>query len=142
MARRRNNRTGTLAATEASDVAAVSGSASRPGPLKFPPNPNVGDTYKHWVWDGEKWAARWGPAPAAEAAKQLPPTRPKDIGPRPWLCAREVYALTREGGKDSKWINLDALLNTIRKRIGTDNVSKRTLNKALAYLRKNHFIDR
>jgi hypothetical protein len=146
MARRLNNRTGTLAATEASDVAAISGSASAPPPrnvLKFPSNPNVGDTYKHWVWDGEKWNSWAGgdgrPAAAAESAKQLPTTRPKGIGHKCWRVVCEIYALTREGGQ---WIDLSSLLNTVRERTNDKGLSKRTLNTALSYLRKGGFIDR
>lgn len=108
-------------------------------PLKFPSNPNIGDTYKHWVWDGEKWAARGGPAAAAEAAKQLPTSRPKGIGPKCWRAARELFALTQEG---RRWIDGTSLLETVRERTGDKGLSKRTLNTALSYLRKGGFIDR
>jgi hypothetical protein len=80
--------------------------------------------------------------PDEQPTKQLPTKRPRGIGPRVWLVAREVDALMREGGKGSKWIDLDALLDTIRNRIGDNRLSKRTLNTALAYLRNNGFIDR
>jgi len=77
-----------------------------------------------------------------QLSKQLPTKRPRGIGPRVWLVAREVDALMREGGKGSKWIDLDALLDTIRSRIGDNGLSKRTLSTALAYLRNNGLIDR
>lgn len=41
--------------------------------------------------------------PDEQPPKQLPTKRPKGIGPRAWLVAREVDALMREGGKNSKW---------------------------------------
>jgi hypothetical protein len=44
----------------------------------------------------------------ATASKQLPATRPRGLGPKVWLAAREVHALTREAGVDSKWSDLDA----------------------------------
>jgi len=206
MARRRYNRTGTLAATEASDVAAappvgpgaiapgaapadatgpgagpppgaapasqvagppgvalgmpraglappgapavptvpISGSASPPrARVKFPPNPNVGDTFKHLVWDGEKWTNRAGgdgrSADAAEQANQLPKTRPEGIGRRCWRAVCEIYALTRKGGQ---WIDVSSLLDTVREGTGDKSLSLRTLKTALSYLRKGGFIDR
>jgi hypothetical protein len=81
------------------------------------------------------------PVPAAQPAA-LPATRPKGLGPRAWIAAREVHTLTRERGEDSKWIDLDALLNTVHKRIGDKRLSKRTLNTALTWLRENRLLDR
>jgi hypothetical protein len=74
--------------------------------------------------------------------KQLPTKRPAGIGPRVWPVAHEVLALTQEGGKDAKWIHLNALLDTIRKRIGSNELSKRTLVSALKLLREYDLIDR
>jgi hypothetical protein len=74
--------------------------------------------------------------------KQLPTKRPEGIGSRVWLVAHEVLALTREGGKGSKWIDLNELLDTIRRRIGSNGLSKRTLVSALALLREHDLIDR
>ena len=51
----------------------------------------------------------------------------------------------REGGKGSKWIDLDDLLKSIRERIGAKDktvLSRRTLDTALAFLRKRGLIDR
>ena len=84
-------------------------------------------------------------SPTEQPSNQLPTKRPKGVGPRAWLVAREVDALMREGGKGSKWIDLDDLLKTIRERIGakdTTVLSLRTLVTALAYLRINGLIDR
>jgi hypothetical protein len=83
--------------------------------------------------------------PHQPPSNQLPTKRPKGVGPRAWLVAREVDALMREGGKDSKWVDLDDLLNTIRERIGAKDknvLSERTLDTALAYLRNRDLIDR
>jgi hypothetical protein len=83
--------------------------------------------------------------PHQPPSNQLPTKRPKGVGPRAWLVAREVDALMREGGKGSKWIDLDYLLKTIRERIGAKDstvLSLRTLVTALAYLRINGLIDR
>ena len=56
-------------------------------------------------------ASRAASPPHQPPSNQLPTKRPKGVGPRAWLVAREVDALMREGGKDSKWIDLDDLLN-------------------------------
>jgi hypothetical protein len=83
--------------------------------------------------------------PHEPPSKQLPTKRPKGVGPRAWLVAREVDALMREGGKGSKWVDLGDLLNTIRERIGAKDKSvpsERTLDTALAYLRDLGLIDR
>jgi hypothetical protein len=83
--------------------------------------------------------------PHQPPSNQLPTKRPKGVGPRAWLVAREVDALMREGGKGSKWVDLDDLLNTIRERIGAKDknvLSERTLDTALAYLRNRDLIDR
>jgi hypothetical protein len=89
----------------------------------------------------------WPIAGDAEKPRQvaLPTKRPKGVGPRAWLVAREADALMREGGEGSKWIDLDDLLKTIRERIGAKDKrvpSARTLDTALAFLRKLGLIDR
>jgi hypothetical protein len=90
-------------------------------------------------------ASRASIAAASAAVEPTADKRPKGVGPRAWLVAREVDALMREGGKDSKWVDLDDLLNTIRERIGAKDknvLSERTLDTALAYLRNRDLIDR
>jgi hypothetical protein len=80
-----------------------------------------------------------------QRSKRLPTARPKGLGPRAWLVAREVNALIREGGKGSNWIDLNDLLQTIRERIGAKDKSvpsRRTLDTALAFLRERDLIDR
>jgi hypothetical protein len=80
-----------------------------------------------------------------QRSKRLPTARPKGLGPRAWLVAREVDALIREGGKGSNWIDLNDLLQTIRERIGAKDKSvpsRRTLDTALAFLRERGLIDR
>jgi hypothetical protein len=79
------------------------------------------------------------PTAAEKPQAALPTTRPKGLGPKAWLAAREIYALRREGGK---WINLDELLSQIRTRLGGNEwASKGTVKTALAYLRRQSFID-
>jgi hypothetical protein len=89
----------------------------------------------------------WPTGSNAEKPQQaaLPTTRPEGLGPRAWLVAREVDALMREGGKGSKWLDIDDLLKTIRERIGAKDKrvpSRRTLETALAFLRERGLIDR
>jgi hypothetical protein len=78
--------------------------------------------------------------PTAVTAKALPETRPKGIGPKVWLAAKEVFALQREG--DPLGVDLETLLRKVCKRIGDNRVSLRTLKNALHYLRRNKLIDR
>jgi hypothetical protein len=99
------------------------------------------DVYRVWPMRPAEPAS----PPDEQRPKRLPTARPKGLGPRAWLVAREVDALMREGGSGSKWIDLDDLLKTIRERIGaTDKtvLSSRTLDTALAFLRKHGLIDR
>ena len=79
---------------------------------------------------------------SARASKRLPATPPSGLGPKVWLAAQEVHALTREAGEDSKWSDLEFLLNMVRRRIRDQRLSKWTLNDALAYLRDNRLINR
>ena len=67
--------------------------------------------YRIWPTCDEKQILE--AVPDHRPSKQLPTKRPKGIGPRVWLVAHEVLARAREGGTDSKWIDLDALLVTI-----------------------------
>jgi hypothetical protein len=81
------------------------------------------------------------PTADAERPQQaaLPTTRPKGRGPKAWLAANTVWELWREG---DRWANREQLLRKVRDRIGDDGLSPRTLDKALAYLRRRGLIDR
>jgi hypothetical protein len=78
--------------------------------------------------------------PVGKPKAALPTTRPKELGPKAWLAAQEVYKFRREGGK---WINIEKdLLPQIRNRLGGDQwLSNSTLKTALAYLKKNGLLD-
>jgi hypothetical protein len=69
----------------------------------------------------------------------LPATRPKGIGHKVWLAANKVWELWCEG---YQWPDREQLLRKVRKRIGDERLSLRTLDEALAYLRKKRLIDR
>jgi hypothetical protein len=88
------------------------------------------DVYRIWPVAGEAKKPR-------EAA--LPTTRPKGIGPKVWLAANKVWELWGEG---YRWSDREGLLRKVRDRIGNDGLSARTLDEALAYLRRNRLIDR
>jgi hypothetical protein len=80
---------------------------------------------------------------AGEAKKRreaaLPTTRPKDVGRKVWLAADKVWELWGEG---YRWPDREQLLRKVRIRIGDDGLSLRTLDKALAYLKRKRLIDR
>jgi hypothetical protein len=69
----------------------------------------------------------------------LPTKRPHELGRKAWLAASKVWELWREG---YRWPDREQLLRKVRDRIGTDGLSMRTLDKALAYLRQERPIDR
>jgi hypothetical protein len=81
--------------------------------------------------------------PAADAEKPqlaaLPTTRPKGIGAKVWLAANKVWELW---GAGYRWTHREILLRKIRDRINDDRLSQRTLDEALAYLRRKGLIDR
>jgi hypothetical protein len=88
------------------------------------------DVYRIWPIGGNAEKPQ-------EAA--LPTTQPKGLGPKPWLAANTVWELWCEG---YRWVHREQLLRKVRDRIGDDGLSPRTLDKALAYLRRKRLIDR
>jgi hypothetical protein len=88
------------------------------------------DVYRIWpIADGAK-----KPRKAA-----LPTTRPKGIGPKVWLAINGVRELWCEG---YRWTVGEHLRRKLRDRIGDNGLSPRTVDKALAYLRRKRLIDR
>jgi hypothetical protein len=81
------------------------------------------------------------PTGDAEKSRQaaLPATRPRGIGPKAWLATNTVWELWREG---NRWANRKLLLRKVRDRTGDNGLSQRTLDEALAYLRRKRLIDR
>jgi hypothetical protein len=82
--------------------------------------------------------------PTGDEAKKprkaaLPTTRPKGIGPKVWLATNKVWEIRSEGYRSP---DRERLLRKVRDRIGDDGLSARTLDEALAYLRKKRLIDR
>jgi hypothetical protein len=88
------------------------------------------DVHRVWPIAGEAKKPR-------EAA--LPRTRPKGIGPKAWLTANKVWELWRDG---YRWPDREALLRKVRVATDDKGLSPRTLDEALAYLRKKRLIDR
>jgi hypothetical protein len=56
-----------------------------------------------------------------------------------WLAANTVWELWGEG---YRWPGREGLLRKVRDRIGTDELSMRVVDDALAYLRQKRLIDR
>jgi hypothetical protein len=81
--------------------------------------------------------------PAADAERPrhaaLPTTRPEGLGRKSWLAAKTVWELWCEG---YRWTQREILLRKVRDRINDDRLSLRTLDEALAYLRRKSLIDR
>jgi hypothetical protein len=69
----------------------------------------------------------------------LPTTRPKELGPKAWLAVKKVWELWVEG---YRLPDREQLLQKVRDRIGNNGLSMRTLDEALAYLRRKRLIDR
>jgi hypothetical protein len=95
------------------------------------------DVYRIWpiVGAAEK-------QPAEQPSKQLPPMRPKEITTKAWLVVSVVWALWGEG---YRWPHQEALRLKVCERLGWDpkeDLSLPTLKTALAWLRKEDFIDR
>ena len=88
------------------------------------------DVYRIWPITGD-------PEKPPQAA--LPTTRPEGIGQKEWLAIKTVWELWGEG---YRWTDREALLRKVRGRLGNDRLSPRTLDKALAYLRRKPLIDR
>jgi hypothetical protein len=88
------------------------------------------DVYRIWPIGGNAEKPQ-------EAA--LPTTRPKGLGPKPWLAANKVWELWCEG---YRWADREQLLRNLGARISDKGLSPRTLDKALAYLRRKHLVDR
>ena len=85
------------------------------------------------------WLKRLGIEPAGTAAKPLPTRRPAGVGPKVWLAITVVAALWREG---FRWTHQEILLRRVRKQIGDERLSLRTLKEALHWLRRRRLIDR
>jgi hypothetical protein len=74
-----------------------------------------------------------------EPTKQLPTKRPTGIGRKTWLVVSVVWALWCEG---YRWPKHEDLLHKVNERLGHNKwASLPTLKIALAYLRKEGFID-
>jgi hypothetical protein len=72
-------------------------------------------------------------ASSTKPLKELLTLRPKGLGPRVWLAVQEIDKLRETG----KWIDTDDLLAQVRDRLGGPEwASKRTLERAVAWLRK------
>jgi hypothetical protein len=88
------------------------------------------DVYRVWP------IANYGETPQQAA---LPTTRPTGLGPKAWLTVNKAWELWVEG---YRWPGREQLLRKVRDRIDDDGLSSRTLDQALAYLRKKRLIDR
>ena len=94
------------------------------------------DVYRIWPIAGEAEKP-----PAEPPSKQLPPMRPKEITTKAWLVVSVVWALWGEG---YRWPHQEALRLKVCERLGWDpkeDLSLPTLKTALAWLRKEDFID-
>jgi hypothetical protein len=82
----------------------------------------------------------WPMAGAAKKRRQaaMPTTRPKGVGPKVWVAAKAVWELWGEG---YRWLHRETLLRKVRDRIGDDGLSQRTVDEALAYLRRKRLVD-
>jgi hypothetical protein len=78
-------------------------------------------------------------SPDEQRSKQLPTARPKGLGPKAWLAANTAWGLWSEG---YRWTHREILLRKVRGRINDDRLSQRTLDEALAFLRRKGLIDR
>ncbi len=83
------------------------------------------------------WPIAGGAKKPRKAA--LPTTRPRGIGPKVWLAINEVWDLYAGG---YRWPDREALLRKVRVATGDEGLSPRTLDEALAYLRRKRLIDR
>jgi hypothetical protein len=83
----------------------------------------------------------WPIAGGAKRPRQgaLPTARPKELRPKPWLAAKTVWELWVEG---YRWTGREQLRRRVCERIGDEGLSIRTLDEALAYLRRKRLIDR
>jgi hypothetical protein len=72
-----------------------------------------------------------------QVAKELPTSRPQGIGPKVWLAANVVLALSREG---YKWGDREMLRRKVEERTRV-KLSLATLKKAIRYLKKRKLID-
>jgi hypothetical protein len=93
------------------------------------------DVYRVWPTRPTEPASQ----PDERPSKQLPPMPPKGIGRKTWLVGRAVWALWCGG---YRWPKQEDLLKEVNERLGHDQwASLPTLKIALAYLRKEGFID-
>jgi hypothetical protein len=69
----------------------------------------------------------------------LPAKQPKGIGPKPWLAANKIWELWFDG---YRWTDREALRRKVCGLLSDPGLSLRTLDEALAYLRRKRLIDR